>query len=98
MFFVPAPSCRREPAMQFDERIEGDFHIYVGTLESPSGDGYIAAAAVKRLHGAAGRGREVWRDDSLACGHRWASPDAALQYAMARAREVVRSFHGTATC
>jgi hypothetical protein len=85
--------------MQFDERVEGDFRIYVGTLESPFGDGYIAAAVVKRLHGtSSSAGREVWRDDSLACGHRWPSSEAALRYAMAKAREIVRSRASALTC
>lgn len=76
--------------MRFEECDEGEFRIYAGALEAPRGDGYIAAAAVKRLHGPPHVSREVWRDDSLACGHRWSSPEAALRYAMARARDVVR--------
>jgi hypothetical protein len=74
--------------MKFDERQEGDFHIFVGALDAPRGDGYIAAVVVSRLDSQAGRVREVWRDDSLACGYRWQSAHEALGYAMNRAREM----------
>ena len=35
--------------------------------------------------------REAFRDDSLACGYRWRSADEAINYAMNRARELIRS-------
>jgi hypothetical protein len=93
--------------MQFDECYLGDYHIVVGALEAPHGDGYIAAVVVSRLLDGAShetpaahrapapqahrrRAREVWRDDSLACGYRWPTPEAALHYAKNRAREMVR--------
>ncbi|MBL8323542.1 MAG: hypothetical protein JNJ89_01150 [Rubrivivax sp.] len=92
--------------MQFDECFEGEYRIFVGALDAPRGDGYIAAVVVSRLlpcDGAAPamaegnanapgsrRAREVWRDDSLACGYRWPTPEAALHYAKNRAREMVR--------
>ena len=96
--------------MQFDECFEGEYRIFVGALEAPRGEGYIAAVVVSRLLGdlpaaraadhdasataprfAQGRRmREVWRDDSLACGYRWPTPEAALLYAKNRAREMVR--------
>lgn len=96
--------------MQFDECFEGEFRIYVGALDAPRGDGYIAAVVVSRLleDASAGRDgasslaraaptaarqrrvREVWRDDSLACGYRWPTAEAALLYAKNRAREMVR--------
>ncbi|MBK9136921.1 MAG: hypothetical protein IPM15_21845 [Betaproteobacteria bacterium] len=81
--------------MQFDECFEGDYRICVGALDAPRGDGFIAAVVVSLLLGdaeAAGpRTREVWRDDSLACGYRWPTADAALHYAKNRAREMVRN-------
>jgi hypothetical protein len=86
--------------MQFDECFEGEYRIFVGALDAPRGDGFIAAVVVSRVHGHADSGgeeragtrlaREVWRDDSLACGYRWPTPDAALHYAKNRAREMVR--------
>lgn len=96
--------------MQFDECFEGDYRIFVGALDAPRGEGFIAAVVVSRLVGeealAGGEGvhpgegnanaprsrraREVWRDDSLACGYRWPTPEAALHYAKNRAREMVR--------
>ncbi|MFY9510699.1 MAG: hypothetical protein WAQ05_06980 [Rubrivivax sp.] len=78
--------------MRFQETHEGDYRIYVGALEAPRGEGYIAAVVVNRERGfVAGKNREAFRDDSLACGYRWPSPDEALQYALTRARELVRS-------
>lgn len=78
--------------MKFQEAVEGDFRIYVGALDAPRGEGYIAAAVVvrRRDRAVAEPGREVWRDDSLASGRRWASAEAALRYAMVEALAVVR--------
>jgi hypothetical protein len=84
--------------MQFDECFEGEYRIFVGALEAPHGDGFIAAVVVSRVLGQRGSedrsgtrlAREVWRDDSLACGYRWPTPAAALHYAKNRAREMVR--------
>ncbi len=96
--------------MQFDECLEGDYRIFVGALDAPRGEGFIAAVVVSRMLGDEGlagaeagdpgeananaprsrRAREVWRDDSLACGYRWPTPEAAMHYAKNRAREMVR--------
>jgi hypothetical protein len=77
--------------MRFDERTEGGYRIYIGALEAPRGDGYIAALIMQRLPGAHEGPREAFRDESLACGHRWESAEAALAYALNKAREVIRS-------
>ena len=77
--------------MRFDEILEGDYRIFVGAVEAPRGDGYIAAVVVNREHGATGPRREAFRDDSLACGYRWPSADEALHYAKNRARELIRT-------
>jgi hypothetical protein len=77
--------------MHFDEQNEGEFRIYAGAVESVHGDGYIAAVVVSRLRGAANAPREVWRDTSLAAGYKWPSPKEALNYAMAKGREVIRT-------
>ena len=73
--------------MQFDQFAMGEYRIFTGALESPVGDGYIAALIILR---SPNWPREVFRDESLACGHRWESADAALAYAMAKSREVIR--------
>jgi len=75
--------------MHFDERTEGGYRIYAGAVEGPCGDGYIAAVVVSRMTGPNGSGPVAYRDDSIACGHRWPSPEAALTHALARAREVI---------
>ena len=77
--------------MRFDETHEGDYRIFVGAVEAPRGDGYIAALVVNRVRNTVGKQREAFRDDSLACGYRWRSPDEAINYAMNRARELIRT-------
>jgi len=77
--------------MNFDERIEGDYRIYAGALEAVQGDGYIAAVVINRVSGDKHLLREAFRDESLACGHRWPSPDAALLYALNKARELINT-------
>ena len=84
--------------MQFNECHEGDYRIFVGALEAPRGDGYIAALIVNRVRGATGKHPEAFRDDSLACGYRWRSAEEALHYAMNRARELIRSRSQMLTC
>ena len=84
--------------MRFDESHEGDYRIYVGAVEAPQGDGYIAALIVNRVRGLQTPHREAFRDDSLACGYRWRSADEAIQYAMNRARELIRSRSTMLTC
>lgn len=76
--------------MHFDEREVGDYRIYAGALEGPLGDGYIAALIVQRVHGVPAP-REALRDESLACGHRWASPTDALAYAISKALDAIRN-------
>jgi hypothetical protein len=76
--------------MRFQEITEGNYRIYAGAVEAPRGDGYIAAVVVSRLHGSTPQ-REAYRDESVACGHRWPSPEEAIGYALSRARELVRS-------
>ena len=77
--------------MRFNECQEGDYRIFVGAVEASRGDGYMAALIVNRVRGATGKHPEAFRDDSLACGYRWPSPDEAMHYAMNRARELIRS-------
>lgn len=74
--------------MQFAEATVGPYRIYVGALEAVGG--FTAALVVRRDEPDADRKPDVFRDDSLACGYRWPTVDAALQYAMNRGRDVVR--------
>jgi hypothetical protein len=84
--------------MHFDERKIGDYRIYTGALEGPRGDGYIAALIVLREQGLTGAPREILRDESLACGHRWESPSDALAYAMSKAQEAIRNCSPMLAC
>lgn len=82
---------RQENLMHFQERTEGEYRIYAGALEAPGGEGYIAAVIVNRQRGGEPRAREAFRDEKLAGGHRWQTAEAALLYAIARGREIVRT-------
>jgi len=84
--------------MYFDEHNEGDYRIYAGALESPAGDGFMAAVVVSRLRGVERAPREAWRDERIAGGHRWASADEALAYAINRARQLIRSGASCLAC
>ena len=84
--------------MRFNDCHEGDYRIFVGAVEAPRGEGYLAALVVNRVHGVQGRHTEAFRDDSLACGYRWTSADEAMHYAMNRARELIRSRSRMLSC
>ena len=84
--------------MHLDESTEGPYRIYAGALEARQGDGYIAAVVVKRIGNELHAGREAYRDDSLACGHRWASAGDALRYAVTRAREIIATKSAMLSC
>lgn len=58
--------------------------------ESPIGDGYVAAAVVTRWRGRSDVPIEAFRDESLACGHRWQTAQAALDFAIRRGQQAVR--------
>jgi len=77
--------------LNLHQRDEGDYRIYTGALETRHGDGYIAAVVVSRIRGMNQGPLEAFRDESLACGHRWPSAGAALAYALSKAREVIRT-------
>jgi len=84
--------------VHLDESTEGPYRIYAGALEARQGDGYIAAVVVKRMDCTSHPGREAYRDDSLACGHRWKSADDALRFALARAREIIATRSQMLSC
>ena len=84
--------------MHLDESTEGPYRIYAGALEARQGDGYIAAVVVKRVGHGLHSGREAYRDESLACGHRWESPGEALRYAVTRAREIIATKSAMLSC
>ncbi len=84
--------------MRFEECVEGEYRIFVGALEAPRGEGYIAALIVNRLVCAPGGRNEAFRDESLACGYRWPTAEEALAYAKARAREMVRTRSHALSC
>jgi hypothetical protein len=80
-----------DQVMYLDERCEGDYRIYVGALEAPQGGGYEASVVIYRTRGTRVGAAEAYRDTRLCGGHRWESPDDALQFAMARGRDMVLS-------
>jgi hypothetical protein len=88
----------RSQPMHFDEREVGDYRIFAGALEAPTGEGYIATMIVQRMHGVPGAPREALRDESLAGGHRWETADDALAYAISKAQEAIRKRSPLLTC
>ena len=75
--------------MHFDECCEGDYKIYAGALQSPAGDGYVAAVVVNRVR-PDDMQREAFRDVNMADGRRWRTPAEALSHAVATARQLIR--------
>jgi len=73
--------------MRFETSNEGDYRIYAGAVAGR--DGFIATVVVSRVRGS-DKPREAFRDEELAGGHRWPSPEAARLYALAKGREVIR--------
>ena len=85
--------------MYFDECNEGDYRIYAGAIEAPVGDGYVAAVVVKRVRGEIGQlGAEAFRDENIACGHRWDEPHGALAYAISTALQLIRTEPAALRC
>ena len=80
----------KDNTMQFAEDTEGEWRIFVGALEAAGGDGYIAALVVRHAKDSEGTRADAYRDDSLACGYRWATPGEAITYAMGRGRDMAR--------
>lgn len=76
--------------MHFIERDDGEFRIYTGAIETPRGEGYLAALVVQRLR-EGGRAEEIFRDDALCAGYGWPTPDAALAFAMRKAQGILRA-------
>jgi len=75
--------------MHFHEHHEGELRIYAGAIESHRHDGFLAAVIVHRVQ-ADGATVEVFRDDRLCGGYAWPTPDAAMSFAVQRARSVMR--------
>lgn len=75
--------------MQFDECKIGDHRIYAGAVEGRRGDGYTVTLIIEtRRPGQPAD--EVFRDESMACGHRWPTTTEALAYAMQKGRGLVQ--------
>lgn len=81
--------------MHFDEREVGRFRIYAGAMEAPGG--YLASAAVRQIKGAVGM-PEVYRNEAMSGGHRWETPQEALKYAIAKAKEEILPLMELAEC
>jgi hypothetical protein len=77
--------------MNFTERDEGPYRIYAAALEATEPAGYVAAVVVSRRGGTLDDPLEAFRDTRLANGYPWPSPDAALAFAIVKARSVIRS-------
>jgi len=76
--------------MVLDERDEGDYRICAGALGGELGEGYVAAVVICRIRGTGSGPREAFRNEALAGGYRWPSPETALCYAIGKGVEAVR--------
>ncbi|HEX6707842.1 MAG TPA: hypothetical protein VF169_24065 [Albitalea sp.] len=84
--------------MLLNECHEGDYRIWAGALGGELGDGYIAAVVIDRVRGLSAGPREAFRDESLAGGYRWPSPQAAVWYAINKGRELVTAKRDRLAC
>jgi len=75
--------------MHFEEVDAGDFRIYAGAIEKHRRCGYVAAVVVMREPGNGGFREEAFRDESLAGGFVWPTPNEALRFAINAGRDVV---------
>ncbi len=73
--------------MNFEEPVGGDCRIYPGALDDIRGSGDIASVVVNRMNTPHAKGKEVFHDESPACGHRWSTADEALMFELCKARE-----------
>ena len=76
--------------MYFSMTDEGNYRIYAGAVRAQHGDGFVAMVVVDRALDSGGEAREAYRDEMMAGGRRWPSPEAARLYAVAKRREVIR--------
>jgi hypothetical protein len=82
--------------MQLSEQDDGDYRIYASALDDHGG--YVAALVVQRMRGNGCPPREAYRDESLAGGYCWPSPQAALRYAMGKGQELIHALPQRLAC
>jgi hypothetical protein len=75
--------------MRFEEHEYRSHRIFVGAIEGPLDDGYAAAVVVQQDSALPGRGPEVYRDESISGGHRWATVGEALFAGAKRGRSAI---------
>jgi hypothetical protein len=76
--------------MMFQQHECGSYRIYTGSIEGKMLDGYLGGVVVVQV-GPLSKPREVFRDDAISCGHRWADADDALEAArMCGVNEVLK--------
>ncbi len=75
--------------MNLIERDEGEYRILAGAMEGSHADGFIAAVVVCKQVVPGRPSHDVFRDDSLACGNRWATPELALAHALVEGRAAI---------
>lgn len=68
--------------MRFEYVEDGEYRIHAGSLELRAGHGHLAAVIVNRSCGGKLAEREIYRDVAVSGGHRWLTPDLALQHAL----------------
>jgi hypothetical protein len=83
--------------MQFVERDEGDYRICAEATGGEFGEGYVAAVIIRRVRGGT-RPAEAFREETLAGGYRWPSPESAIVYALGKGRELIVEKHYRLAC
>lgn len=84
--------------MKLIERDEGEYRIFAGAMEGSQGDGFIAAVVVSLRSGSGRPARDVFRDDALACGHRWSTLEMALAHAVIEGQEAIWRERNRCSC
>jgi hypothetical protein len=88
---VAGVKSAQEYDMHYDEVDAGDYRLRIGAVEAPE-HGYLASLVISMVQGF-GEPREVYRDDDMAGGYAWPSPQEALQYAMTAGQRLLRDPH-----
>jgi hypothetical protein len=91
-------NCRPENAMRFEEHEYRSHRIFVGAIEGPLGDGYAATVVVHHVLGSPSREHEVYRDESISGGHRWATVGEALFAGAKRGRSAIDRLSNEQRC
>ena len=84
--------------MKFEEHEYRSHRIFVGAIEGLLDDGYAAAVVVHQGSASPGHDLEVFRHESISCGHRWATVGEALSAATRHGRLAIDRLSNEQRC